>query len=71
VVGSVGTEGPVCNRWRAARVMSILDIDMAMISKSMNTNLVAAIFWTGGSSMRFLDWCGACGNWAKNSLILF
>ncbi|KAJ8451872.1 hypothetical protein Cgig2_007355 [Carnegiea gigantea] len=46
LVGSVGTEGPVCNRWRAARVMLILDIDMAMIGKSMNTNLVAAILWS-------------------------
>ncbi|KAJ8419903.1 LOW QUALITY PROTEIN: hypothetical protein Cgig2_007365 [Carnegiea gigantea] len=54
LVGSVGNEGPVCNRWRAARVMSIPDIDMAMISKSMNTDLVAAIFWSGGINTRLL-----------------
>ncbi|KAJ8451871.1 hypothetical protein Cgig2_007354 [Carnegiea gigantea] len=63
LVGSVGTEGPVCNRWRAARVMLILDIDMAMISKSMNTNLVPAIFWTGGTTMQQHRLAHLPGDW--------
>jgi len=43
-VGNVGTPGPVCNRWRAARVIWMLDIDTAMIREKRNINLAAAIF---------------------------
>ena len=44
-VGNVGTAGAVCNRWRAARVIWMLDMDIAMIREKRNINLAAAIFW--------------------------